>query len=197
MENQDRKENRTVAISEPEQLDVYLNPQRQRIMHEMAVVARPVTCKQLADRLGVSASSITHHMKRLEAIGVVHVDHTEQVRGITARYWTAPPTSVDIRMERKDDFQEEKVALADFLHQRAYDAFRSYALADGPARDRENGVEAGELRTGFVYLTEDEARELKKIIVGFVESREQPCEGTVPWEFSLTCLPHRDADERS
>lgn len=196
MEQHDHAERRTVTISEREQLDVYLNPQRQRILHEMAVAARPVTCKQLADRLGISASTVTHHMKRLEAIGVARLDHTEQVRGITARYWTAPPASVDIHMDRADDLREEKTVLADFIHQRVYDAFRSYALSDGPERDRAAGVEAGELRTGFVYLDEDEARELKEIIVKFLESRERPREGAIPWEFSLTCLPHRDPAQR-
>ena len=54
---------KTLDITTREQLDVYMNPQRQRLLHEMQVLARPATCKQLADAMGISASSVTHHMK--------------------------------------------------------------------------------------------------------------------------------------
>ena len=50
-------------------------------------MARPATCKQLADAMGISASSVTHHMKKLEKLGLVELDHTELIRGITAKYW--------------------------------------------------------------------------------------------------------------
>ena len=66
---------KTLDITTREQLDVYMNPQRQRLLHEMQVLARPATCKQLADAMGISASSVTHHMKKLESLGLVELDH--------------------------------------------------------------------------------------------------------------------------
>ena len=53
----------SLDITTREQLDIYMNPQRQRLLHEMQVMARPATCKQLADAMGSSASSVSHHMK--------------------------------------------------------------------------------------------------------------------------------------
>ena len=38
----------SLDITTREQLDIYMNPQRQRLLHEMQVMARPATCKQLA-----------------------------------------------------------------------------------------------------------------------------------------------------
>ena len=49
---------KTLDITTREQLDVYMNPQRQRLLHEMQVLAQPATCKQLADAMGVSAVAV-------------------------------------------------------------------------------------------------------------------------------------------
>lgn len=77
---------REIDITTRKQLDIYMNPQRQRLLHEMQLIVRPATCKELADAMGISASSVTHHMKKLEELGLVELDHTEVVRGINARY---------------------------------------------------------------------------------------------------------------
>lgn len=178
-------------ITTREQLEIYMNPQRQRLLREMQVLALPATCKQLADIMGISASSVTHHMKKLESLGLVELDHTELVRGITAKYWRFVPMSVSIRVGERDDLQEEKAFLIDYLQQRTYDAFRSYIGSGAAARERGLGLAHGDLRDGFVYLTEDEARELQERIASFLAKRETPRDGAVPWEFSLMYFPHR------
>ena len=53
----------------------------------------------------------------------------------------------------------------------------------------------GDLRDGFVYLTEEEAHELQRRIAAFLEAHESPREGAVPWEFSLMFFPHRQPEE--
>ena len=163
---------KTLDITTREQLDVYMNPQRQRLLHEMQVLAQPATCKQLADAMGISASSVTHHMKKLESLGLVELDHTEVIRGITARYWRAVPTDVSLRANEGGDLQEEKMFLVDYL-----------------------GLAHGELLSGVMYLTEDAAREFQDVVRAFVEKYDQPQEGAVPWEFSVACYPHRGFSE--
>ena len=185
----------SIDITTREQLDIYMNPQRQRLLHEMQVMARPATCKQLADAMGISASSVTHHMKKLEKLGLVELDHTELIRGITAKYWRFIPTSVNVRAGARDDLQEEKAFLIDYLHQRTYDALRSYIASSEIDREEELGLAHGDLRDGFVYLTEEEAHELQRRIAAFLEAHESPREGAVPWEFSLMFFPHRQPEE--
>ncbi len=184
----------SLDITTREQLDIYMNPQRQRLLREMQVMARPVTCKQLAEAMGISASSVTHHMKKLETLGLVELDHTELIRGITAKYWRYIPTSVNVRAGERNDLQEEKSFLIDCLHQRTYEALRSYIASSEIERERELGLTHGDLRDGFVYLTEEEARELQEHIASFLEAHESPKEGTVPWEFSLMFFPHRQTE---
>ncbi|MDO4428308.1 MAG: helix-turn-helix domain-containing protein [Atopobiaceae bacterium] len=182
---------KTLGITTREQLDVYMNPQRQRLLHEMQVLAQPATCKQLADAMGISASSVTHHMRKLESLGLVELDHTEVIRGITARYWRAVPTDVSLRANEDGDLQEEKMFLVDYLNQQVFAGLRAYAASDAVEREKELGLAHGELLSGVMHLTEDAAREFQDVVRAFVEKYDQPQEGTVPWEFSVACYPHR------
>lgn len=185
-------ESRKLSIETREQLDVYMNPQRQRLLHEMQVLARPATCKQLADAMGISASSVTHHMRKLEALGLVEVDHTELVRGITARYWRAVPTEILLRANERGDLQEEKLFLVDHLNQQVFSRLRDYVASDAMVREEGLGLTHGELKCGVMYLTEEEARAFQQLVGDFVESHGTPREGAVSWEFSMACFPHRD-----
>lgn len=187
---------RQIDISTRKQLDIYMNPQRQRLLREMAVVARPATCKELADRLGISASSVTHHMKKLESLGLVRLDHTGRVRGVTARYWVAVPTQVNLHMQDGDDLSDEKALIVDYVHQTTYEHLKAYVKEGGARRDKDAGNVSGDLRSGFLYLTEDEAREVQRHILAIVERHERPHEGATPWEFSFMWLPHREGGGR-
>lgn len=161
----------------------------------MQVIARPATCKRLADAMGISASSVTHLVKKLETLGLVELDHTELIRGITAKYRRYIPTSVNVRAGVHDDLQEEKAFLVDYLHQRTYDALRSHIASPTIERERKLGLTHGDLRDGFVYLTEEEARRLQDQISSFLEAHESPKEDAVSWEFGLMFFPHRQAEQ--
>lgn len=186
---------RTLDITTREQLNIYMNPQRQLLLHEMQVLARPATCKQLADIMGISSSSVTHHMKKLEALGLVEIARTEVVRGINARYWRAVPAEVNLRVSDRGDLQEEKALLADYVNRQAYDGMRTYAMSGAAERDREKGLVPGEQRSGIMHLTEKDARTLQQYLTAFIAAHEEPGEGTCPWEFSVMCYPHRDRGE--
>lgn len=186
---------RMLDITTREQLDIYMNPQRQRLLHEMQMLARPATCKQLADRMGISASSVTHHMRKLESLGLVELDHTKQVRGITARYWSAVPTEVSLRVGEDEDLHEEKMFLVDYLNQQVFAGLRAYSASDAMAREDALGLVHGELRCGVMYLTEDEARAFKRMLQDVIDAHDRPREGTVPWEFSVACYPHRELSD--
>lgn len=182
---------REIDITTRKQLDIYMNPQRQRLLHEIQLIVRPATCKELADIMGISASSVTHHMKKLEELGLVELDHTEAIRGITARYWRAVPVQVNLRMSDGDDLREEKELVVDYLNQRVFEGLRAYVSSGAAARDEQLGRARGELRAGVVYLTEDDARAFQQMVDEFIAAHEAPADGAVPWEVSIGCYPHR------
>lgn len=180
----------SLDITTREQLDIYMNPQRQRLLREMQVMARPVTCKQLAEAMGISASSVTHHMKKLETLGLVELDHTEQVRGITARYYVRSDALVELKPEEGEDLADERLLLLEHSHALMWEGFQRYL------REQEGEPEVGVRGTaveGFVHLTEEDAGELLRMVRAFLDAHAAPSEGTVPWELSLVAYPHREA----
>ena len=63
-----------------------MNPQRQRLIKAMEVNGAPITPKQLSNLLKISASSVSLHIRKLEELGLVELDHTESLHGIQAKY---------------------------------------------------------------------------------------------------------------
>ena len=190
---------KTLDITTREQLDVYMNPQRQRLLHEMQVLAQPATCKQLADAMGISASSVTHHMKKLESLGLVELDHTEVIRGITARYWRAVPTDVSLRVNEGGDLQEEKMFLVDYLNQQVFAGLRAYAASDAVEREKELGLAHGELLSGVMYLTGTSRRTRRgssrtwcaRLSRSTTSRRRARCPGSLAWPATRTGASRR------
>jgi predicted ArsR family transcriptional regulator len=45
----------------------------------------PMTAKQIADKIGISASSVQHHIRLLAELGIVEQSHIEQITGSKQR----------------------------------------------------------------------------------------------------------------
>lgn len=184
------EERRTIEITTREQMDVFVNPQRQRLLRELDLAGRPMTAKELSVAMGVSASSATFHLRKLEELGVVELDHTELVRGITARYYRRSDALVTMRSEKGDDLSDERLLLLEYHRARMWEGFRECVAKGGeeaPGAARPIAVE------GFVYLTEDDARELSSRVSDFLAAHATTGEGTVAWELSFLAYPHREA----
>ena len=85
-----------IVLSGKRELDIYVNPQRQNLLRCMKIAGVPMTPKQIADRMGISPSSVQHHIRKLAELGIVELSHTERIHGITASYYRALPRTVSI-----------------------------------------------------------------------------------------------------
>lgn len=78
-----------------EQAETLLKPHRLTVLKELAT---PSTCGELAARLDQSPQRIYYHVKRLQAVGLVHLVSERRVRGLTEgvyqaaarKYWLSP-----------------------------------------------------------------------------------------------------------
>ena len=68
-----------------EQARLISEPTRSEIIRLLA--QRPATTSQLANTLGRPRGSIGHHLKALEAAGVIRVVRTRRVRALTEKYY--------------------------------------------------------------------------------------------------------------
>jgi len=69
----------------PEQARLLTEPTRSEIIRLLA--QRPATTSHLAEALGRPRGSIGHHLKVLEAAGIIRVVRTRQVRALTEKYY--------------------------------------------------------------------------------------------------------------
>ncbi|MDD3410371.1 MAG: helix-turn-helix domain-containing protein [Eubacteriales bacterium] len=178
-------------LTTEEEFDVFINPMRQRILRAMSVEGGPMTAKMLADRLRITPSSAKHHLLRLEGIGLVAVHHTETIHGIVATFYGLLPVEVRLGLD-KSAFREEKDAISQNLLMSLYGDFMKRAHEGNPA----DGHFHGDLRTGALWLTREEADALAETVTRYVREHEQPRENALPFEFAALLLEGERHEKR-
>lgn len=180
----------TIDITTKKQMDIYMNPQRQRLLKEMSIYGKPITPKQLSNILNISPSSVTYHLKKLQELGIVELDHTEMVHGICAKYYKKLPHNVNLKSHLKDDMSYEKRAFIDYMMQDIWSGFKTY-LDEIDDKKELTGFE-GDLKTGILYLTQEEIKDMKRLIEKFQNNHVEPNDDTIPWEYALLAYPKKD-----
>jgi DNA-binding transcriptional ArsR family regulator len=183
----------TITLAGKRELDIYINPQRQNLLRRMKLMDAPVTPKALADQMGISASSVQHHLKKLLELGVVELDHTERVRGITASYYRVPPKVVRIGGLIEDENAAQRLALMQNALTAAFSGFSEYCKKG--AVDLREGKQHGDMLSGIVRLKDEEARQLYGLIRAFLDAHEPGEGGGTPWEYALIAYPVREAGD--
>ena len=108
-------ERKMITLATRKQMDIYMNPQRQRLLKALEVSGKPMTPKQLSNVLKISASSVSLHIRKLVELGLLELDHTESIHGIQAKYYKKLPVSVSIGGNLDDDLKEERFYLSDYI----------------------------------------------------------------------------------
>lgn len=176
-----------IVLRTKKELEVYMNPSRQEILRELGRVGEPVTPKYLSDRLGISPSSIQFHLKKLETLGVIRLDHTEQIRGITARFYTLSDVDISIGEHLGEYHQEREIILENMVHHVLQGSLRKLSAQTDLSVDKASGelLCDGDIFTGIAFLTQEEARRLHKQLLTFMEAHTRKRPGTHPWEYSV------------
>lgn len=179
---------KSITLTTQKQLDIFMNPQRQRLLKALNITGRPMTSKELSDILGISSSSVSHHIKKLEQLGVVELDHTESIHGIQAKYYRKVPVSVSMGGNRDDDLKAEREVLADYI---MTDIWNGLKKSLEEAEDKTSVMNTGDFLSGIVHLRKEEAQELYQLVLNYTQAHSSPGEDTVPWEYGLTVFPHK------
>lgn len=175
-----------ISLSSKEELDIYMSPQRQRLLRTMRIAGKPVTAKALADKLGVSASSAAHHISKLVQLGVVEEDHTESVNGILAHYFRLADVTVNIGSQKEDGLDGERNAIMQNILLNTLKGLGKgveHALKTGIPQERL--ADHGDFSSGVIYLKPEDSSELMRLIREYINNHEQYKDGTQPWEFAL------------
>lgn len=197
-------EQKVLEIRDEESLKIYMDPLRQRIVLKMATLNEPVTAKKLADIMGISPSSAKHHLRKLQSIGVVEVDHTEQIHGITATFYSCAPVEVRIGMEDNTAENEDMKRLLGenivrMVYKDYYDKMRAYAQKVGWENVYQTKSFVGNMLGGVIYMSPEEVDTLSKKLLEFVQTHTASSgDKIIPIEYSMVAFnAQKDENEKS
>jgi DNA-binding transcriptional ArsR family regulator len=177
-----------IKLSTKKELEIYMNPVRQNLLRLLERSKLPMTPKQLSQKLDISPSSVQHHIKKLESLGVITLDHTEVINGITARYYCPTHVNVQIGLDHPDDTQLQKEILVQEQIARTYDGFLTQKKKFIEQFNNENlksRWDLGDIMTGVVHLAPGEGEELLKLIMDFLDAHAVPSAEKSPWEYAF------------
>lgn len=178
---------KTIILSTKKDLNIYINPQRQQLMRQMRLSGIPMTPKQLSEKMGISASSVQHHIGKLLELGLIELDHTESIHGIIASFYRLTDTTVCIGAYLQDEHSQERYTLMQNMIASVFSGFEEHcanSLTDDTSKENH-----GDILSGVVHMTKDDANTLYGIIRSYIEAHEHKGKGTVPWEYALIAYP--------
>ena len=177
-----------VKLSTKKELEIYMNPVRQQLLRQLEMAKGPMTPKMLADKLGISASGVQHHIKKLMSLGLMELDHTELINGITASFYKPTYASVQIGLELSDDNTPQREVLVQNRISKTYDGFMTQ-MKKTMNRYQNPDVDIlrqwGDIMSGVVHLTDQESKELLELVSEYIEQHAQPAKDSSPWEYAL------------
>ena len=201
---------REIILDTTEKNKIYMNPQRQRLIRLMQISGEAMTPKQLSKELGISPSAATAHIKKLESLGVLRLDHTKKINGITAKYYALEDVNISLKTnEQQDDsvVNEQEVFL-NYMMNENWQGFLEYkrdlwargekntekkTTEEKPEASNENtdvpAPVTGDVISSVAFLTDEDAADLKNYIVGFLAAHADKQPNTKPWSTTLLAYP--------
>lgn len=163
-------------ITSPDEVRIFSNPFRMKILALFRFDSEPLTVKQMADKLAEVPSKVHYHVKKLEKIGVLEIVKTQERSGIIEKFYlpTAEKFLVDrvVRTSTDNNCEDEQDNMLSLIMKEVNNNIDSF---------RENLIEnedSGRLFSQLDgYLTPAETRELHDMIVDYVNSKQKR-EGT-------------------
>lgn len=171
-----------INLTTQEELKIFMSPQRQKLMRNLRISSKPLTSKDMAELLGISTSSAQFHIKKLEGLGIVELDHTESINGIQAKYYKMAEANISIGSDKEDELQNERYTIMQNLVKGTFNGLLEFY---------ESGLSHEEIKAnsefinGFINLTEEDGKKLLEVIRDFIKKHERIEENTRVWEGTL------------
>jgi len=150
------------------------DPYRQEILFAMGIIDRPATSKEIATKMNEPPSKVNYHIKVLEKYNFVELDHTENINGIIAKYYKGVDINLDLRMKDGGSGKEREIAhMIQTVFNGARDNYLNRFTEITAKEDDENKEEKGMLSSTLIYLTKEEAEEIKTLFFKFSENEKE------------------------
>ena len=90
-------------IETDEEIKIFSDPYRMKIINAYIKAGQPMTVKGVADMMGEVPAKVHYHVKKLISIDILRLDHTEVINGITAKYYALTTDSFRVAYQNTSD----------------------------------------------------------------------------------------------
>ncbi len=90
-------------IESDEEIKIFSDPYRMRIINAYIKAGDPMTVKGVADMMGEVPAKVHYHVKKLISIDILVLDHTKLINGITAKYYILTTDSFRVAYQNTSD----------------------------------------------------------------------------------------------
>lgn len=111
-------EGKVRIIRSDEEVKVFTDPYRLRIIDTFYESSLPLTVKGVADAMGEVPAKVHYHVQKLLAIELIELDHIEVINGINAKYYKLITDEFVLDISRKNqekNYISQATAMERFL----------------------------------------------------------------------------------
>ncbi len=171
------------VITTEEELKVFNDPYRMKIIREFQRSETPLTVKGCADILGEVPAKVHYHVQKMLKVNFLELDHVEVVNGINAKYYKLPHKQFTISLkEDESDILKRMPQIHSILHNMLEDFKESFmkssALAVESQKEDTSYIVANQLE-----LTEEEFIEVREYITNLATKYNKKREDTFTYKF--------------
>ncbi len=175
------KEKKPIRLETLEEIKVFSDPYRMLIFKTFDRMGKPSTIKQVADKMGEVPAKVYYHAKKLISIGVLELDHEENINGIIAKYYLPTTRQIIVSHDSIDEqhlptmMSETEKMLSRIMEEARGEFLRAVKHKLDNKEDGasvESKASEGGLFYTHLYLSEDEAEQVTQFVDQLIESRK-------------------------
>ncbi|WP_432663895.1 helix-turn-helix domain-containing protein [Wukongibacter baidiensis] len=155
------------TLTSLEEIKVFSDPYRLQILRCFDLLGEPATVKQIADEMGEVPAKVHYHVKKMEKIGILELMYTKDINGIIAKYYSPTAESFTVKNSNLESpmfksFLDKTQGLISNVFDDGKRIFLEQLDSDNVYKSKES--EDGFLTSSYVYLTQNQYRDLQKYI---------------------------------
>lgn len=154
------------VLSTTEEIKIYSDPYRLRILHVFRRFGKPATVKEIADELGELPAKVHYHVKKLEKIGLLSLVDTREINGIIAKYYAVFSGEIEIGQKHIEDAEIKEVIKGENI-QHLNELFDRHKMKYVERTSKDSS--SVQLFNRRLYMTEEEAKILQTELIKLCE----------------------------
>lgn len=189
--------NKNKILTTAEEIKALSDPFRYRILDTLYKFEDGATVKQLGQALNEVPSKIHYHIKKLEKVEIVVLDHTKEINGIIAKFYKPTAESFDIRCEDSSlSESSKKLMLGETqrmiseLYDTSKNAFLNLIQGNTLTNDKKS---KGSFIMNTLYLSEEEFIEFTSYLEAFFKNNTtKKNEGQLPFHGFVSIFRNKE-----